>query len=195
METIRKELESLPVSSMLKMEGKEYTVQATVTFQELYQGTGSSSWVRRGKQSKGIILTHNLLLVRIPSQEGGKYIWLRLSPQGEVSNLREFYKGGNSPGEWGPARRFAKQGQTGDVLYKLFETQWNVKDIGTFELSVNGESQWFKEGDRLYFVTSQRSDNSQWLLYLDARPGEAQGTGGAFLGEEINPEELVEEVL
>lgn len=189
------ELETLPVNAMLKMEGKEFTVQASITFHELYQQSGSSQWIRRGKHSRGLVLNKNLLLIRIPKEEGGKYVWLKLLPREEAPTLQEFYKGGDSPGEWGPARRFAKQGQRGEVLYTLFGHRWMVKDIGAIEASVEGKSPWISGGDRLHFVSSQHTDGMQWLLYLDARPGEASGTGGVFVGTEFNPIELVEEVL
>ena len=189
------ELETLPVSSMLKMEGKESTVTASITFYELYQASGSSSWVRQGKHSRGLVLNRNIFLLRLPLEEGGKYFWLKLAPHKKTSNLRAFYKGGDSPGEWGPARRFAKQNQSGEVRYQLFETQWIVKDIGKFEVVSDGETTWMTSGDQLYFVTSQSTQDQRWLIYLDARPGEAQGTGGAFVGEAFNPSETVEEVL
>ena len=190
-----KELEKLPVNSMVKMDGKEYGIAASVTFHELYQTGGSSAWVRRGKQSRGLVLSNKQLLLRVPAEEGGRYVWLRLKPTTEASNLRGFYKGGDSPGEWGPARRFAKQEQSGEVLYDLLGTKWQVRDIGTLEVEVDGESAWLHSGDRLYFVTSQAVAQNEWLVYLDARPGEAQGTGGLFRGVAFQPNELIEEVL
>ena len=189
------ELETLPVKAMVRIDGKEHDVQASLTFHELYQASGSSAWSRRGKQSRGLALSGPLLLVRLPAQEGGKYVWLKLTPTREASNLRAFYKGGDSPGEWGPARRFAKQDQSGEVLYRLLDTQWQVNDIGTLEIEMTGESAWFAQGDKLYFVTSQATTQSEWLVYFDARPGEAQGTGGLFRGVAFQPNELIEEVL
>lgn len=195
MTTFAHELESLPVNSMVKIGGTEFTVSAALTLHELYQQTASSPWSRRGKVSRGLVLGSSLFLLRVPAEEGGQYVWLKLSPVKEASNLRAFYKGGDSPGEWGPARRFAKQEQVGEVLYRLLETQWQVKDIGKVEVQMDGDSPWFRERDQLYFVTSQATSQHEWLVYFDARPGEGQGTGGLFRGIPFTPSELIEEVL
>ena len=89
----------------------------------------------------------------------------------------------------------AKQDQSGEVLYDLLGVKWQVKDIGTLEVTMDGESSWFQAGDRLYFVTSKSVSSPEWLAYLDARPGEARGTGGLFRGMAFQPDELIEEVL
>ena len=195
MDKLAQELETLPVRSMVKIGGKEQTVVASITLQELYQQEGSSTWIPRGKHSRGLVLDHQQLLLRLPQQEGGSYHWLQLQLVTAASSLREFYKGGDSLGEWGPARRFAKQQQTGEVRYRLLDTDWYVRDIGTFQVDMEGESPICHHGDRLYFVTSHTPSANEWLLYLDARPGEAQGTGGLFRGVPFIPSELIEEVL
>ena len=39
----------------------------------------------------------------------------------------------------------------------------------------------------LYFVTSKEKNGDRWLVYLDARKGEAKGSGGLFLLEPFEP--------
>lgn len=193
--SMQTELYQVEVNTAITFRERQYTVRSAMTLQELYQPGGSSSWMRRNKESEAIGLTSSLLLARIPVEESGNYHWLACHLLQEASSLREFFKGGDSPGEWGPARRFGKQGQTGEVLYRLLDAQWQVRDIGAFEAQVKGDNPWIKDGDRLYFVTSQGVNESRWLWYLDARPGEARGTGGLFSGEVFDPEEAITEVL
>ena len=128
--------------------------------------------------------------MRLPVKEGGQYQWLKMSVKDYASNLGNFYKGDGIPG---PAKKFAMSKQSEEVAYTLFNKSWNVTDIGTFEVASDKDHKALKHGDRVYFVTSKGENN--WLLYLDARHGEARGTGGVFIGVQINPEADIASVL
>lgn len=195
MSSVTKELRSISVRSSVKLEGIERTVQAVVTLHELYQQAGRKEWIRQGKASRVIVLSGSVLLVSLPMSDSGKYHWVLGTPQRESSNLREFYRGGEAIESWGPARKFAKNGQVEPVAYELLGGTWSVTDIGAFEAEVQGHCDWILQGDRLYFVTSRLGSDPIWLFYWDARPGEARGTGGLFRGVGINPDMVIESIL
>jgi hypothetical protein len=107
--------------------------------------------------------------------------------------LSQFYRGGDDPASWGPARKFAKANQASEVSYDLFHKKWQVVDIGAFEVDCDGNCKGIQTGDQLHFVTSKA--NSDWLIYLDARKGIARGTGAILVGTEFNPEEEIDFTL
>ena len=189
----RNELLDSIATQAVTLGGKTRTILASIFLHELYQREGSKEWTRRGKTSKGIFLAGDIWILKVPSTEGGGYEWLKLSPIKPPSNLRGFYKGGDSSESWGPARKFAKLGQEEPVSYSLLGKEWDVVDIGAFEAEVSGKTEVSETGDRFYFVTSRKEN--EWLVYLDSRTGEAKGTGGLFLGNSFEPNETIEEIL
>ena len=190
---ITEELSKLKAGQAISIEGKEKTVKFVGTLNEMIQRSGSTEWVKGGKWFKVIFVSGGIWFANIPSEESGRYVWLLLEQKRYSSNLRQFYKGGDSLETWGVARKFAKSEQKEPIPYELDGQKWEVVDIGTFQVEGDGDSETAKNGDRLYFVTSKGISN--WLLYLDARPGESKGTGGLFEGKEFNPNELIESVL
>lgn len=194
MTTLKVELENINENQAIIIDGKDRTVLCVATLNELYQRSGSTEWIPNGKVSKAILLAGDIWLMRIPSKEGGTYEWIKFSPKNYSSNLREFYKGGDNPESFGPARKFAKSKQTAEVIYSLFDKEWQVVDIGAFSIQGSKSNEYLKEGDRMHFVTSKCKDGS-WLLYLDARHGEAKGTGGAFIGSSFQPEVEIQSIL
>ena len=167
---------------MVKIDGKELTVVDKFDFVELTQQAGSSSWISTGKKSRALLLANGIWLMKIPTKDSGKYVWLKLTCKEDASTLGNFYKGSDTPG---PARKFAQGGQSKEVNYKLYDKSWSVVDIGAFKVECSNKSDILKDNDKIYFVTSKGSD--EWLVYLDARPTESKGTGGVFIGQEFNP--------
>ena len=198
-------LQDVKAGGALTLDRKERTVLAVIGLGEMYQRAGSTEWISRGRKSQLIVLAGEVLLARIPAAEGGSPVWLRLHPctlsrsssvpRRLPADVRQFYRGGDALAQWGPARKFAKQEQSGEVRYTLLGTEWQVADLGAFHASVAGECEWVKSGDHLYFVTSRSVQQREWLWYLDARPGEAQGSGGVFRGVPFDPAVDVEAVL
>lgn len=187
---IKTQLEELTIQNAVDIDGKERTVMAVLDLHELFQQGGSTSWEGNGKTSKAILLAGDIWLVRIPSKEAGEYVWVKFQVKDYSSSLRDFYKGDATPG---PAKQFAMNKQRVEVPYNLFNQDWKVTDIGTF-LVQGTDNKALKNGDRIYFVTS-RGENDTWLLYLDARHGEAKGTGVALVGKSFDPEAEVESIL
>lgn len=176
---------------MIKIDGKELSVTCRINLIELCQDRGSSSWRPNGNKSQAVCLANSTWLFRIPSKERGDYIWLKMNIKDKSSNLGAFYRGNS---EAGPAKKFAMSGQTQEVSYELFDKKWTVRDIGAFSIEViSGSSEMLKSDDRIHFVTSK--GESDWLLYLDSRHGEAKGTGGSLIGTEFKPEVDVESTL
>lgn len=176
---------------MISLNGKELTVLGKFDLCELFQGTPGGPWSRNGKRSRAVLLAGDVWLVRIPRKEAGEPIWLKMEVKEYASSLGAFYRDGD--GDGGPAKKFAKAGQSVEIPYDLFGQHWKVEDIGAF--LVEGDShKGMKDLDRLYFVTSKGEDN-RWLLYLDARHGEAKGTGMVLMGESFNPEVDIQSTL
>ena len=161
----------------------EKAIKASVTLNEMFQRQPNSPWSKTGLVSKVLVLAGDILIFKVPSEEAGKPTWLK-GEEVTVSGLGKFYKGTDaSPG---PARVFKQNDQSDPVPYYLPKNItpkiiWKVVDIGTFDTEVDGASDNFYSGDRLYFVTSKEKDGDRWLVYLDARKGEANGSGGLFL--------------
>lgn len=172
------------------IDGKELTVVSKLKLRELYQQLPDKQWRESGKESLAFQLANEIWLFKIPMKEAGKYIWLKMKVLEYVSNLGSFYKGDDA--NFGPARKFAKGNQQTEILYSLYDTEWKITDIGTFSVIGNSE-EILINGDRVYFVTSK--NEKEWLLYLDARKGEAKGSGGVFRGEEFNPDTDIQSVL
>jgi hypothetical protein len=158
---------------------------------------GDSSWLKTGTVFKALALAGNVWIFKVPSQEGGKPIWLKATELDSMS-LMNFYKGGD--GKPGPARIFKNNGQSEPVPYELPNSltpgvTWKVVDIGAFNVEIDGECDNAMAGDLLYFVTSREQDGERWLIFLDARKKEARGSGGLFLGERFEPSVDVSDLL
>lgn len=193
MDKLKIELETLTVGQAVTIAGKELTVKFYAIMHEMCQAAGSKEWVRNGKTSRAIALADGTWFFRVPKKEAGEYAWIMASQVEQSSSLREFYRGGDAPEAWGPARKFAKSGQMEKVQYERFGKVWLMTDIGTFDVAGQQDSEAMCVGDRMYFVTSM--SNQEWLLYFDARHGEARGTGGAWIGKIIDPEDVIEAIL
>lgn len=170
---------------------RERAVLASVTLHEMTQVTDDAPWSRTGVESKGVLLAGDVWIWKIPGRESGKPAWFK-GTELETFPLESFYKGEDDPALHGPARKFFHNGQSAPVPYELPNDltpgiTWNLVDIGRFEASVDGSCENIEEGDMLYFVTSREKSGDRFLLYLDARKGEARGTGGLFLGTPFEP--------
>jgi len=192
-----KQLEGASVQQTVTLTGEsERAIQASVNLHEMHQKTSNSPWSRTGAISKALVLAGGIWIIKIPSQEGGKPIWLRAT-EIESMSLMSFYKG--KEGSPGPARIFRENGQSEPVPYELPKltpgVTWEIIDIGTFDAEVDGECDNAQNGDRLYFVTSREQGGDKQLIYLDARKGEAKGSGGLFLGEKFDPSVEVSSLL
>lgn len=177
-------------NQIVTVDGKERKVNAVITLYELCQVEGSKEWRANGRLSKAALLAGELWFFYIPSEEGGKHVWLKMRQEEEALNatLTKLYKGTDqAPGY---ARKFAQSNQTAVVEYELLGKKWAIKDIGAFRVEALGGNEQMSTGDRLYFVTSRGPEGS--LLFLDARHGEAVGRGGLFVGTEFNPENEIE---
>lgn len=131
--------------------------------------------------------------MRIPAKEAGQYVWVKFSVKEYASSLGGFFKG---DAQAGPAKMFAMGKQRQEIPYSLFDQTWKVTDIGTFkvECSAKKDNKGLMNEDRIYFVTSKGADKS-WMLYLDARHGEARATGAVLIGEEFNPDTDIDSIL
>ncbi|MFA6383278.1 MAG: hypothetical protein WCX17_02550 [Parcubacteria group bacterium] len=175
----------------------ERSVLASVALHEMTQTSKEAPWSRTGNVSKGLVLSKEIFIFKVPGREGGQPKWLR-AQEIETYSLKQFYRGKDE--ESGPAKQFHLNGQITPVPYQLPGgltpgVTWKVVDIGTFDVGVDGESGNFVSGDRLYFVTSIEEGGMRWLLYLDARKGEAKGSGGLFIGEPFEPSVEVSDLL
>lgn len=177
--------------------GDEREVKASISFHEMTQLSTGASWSKTGNASKALVLAGQVFIFKMPSREGGKEVWLK-AKEIETFRLQQFYVGTKE--SFGPAKQFHKNGQTLPVPYELPNNltpgiTWEVVDIGTLDVEVDGNSKNFKTGDRLYFVTSNERGGEHRLLYLDARQGESRGTGGLFICEPFEPSVEVSDLL
>lgn len=177
----------------------ERAVEALVELKEMFQQRPNSVWEQTGSLSKALRLAGGIWIFKVPSQESGRYRWLK-GEEIESMSLENFYKGTDA--EPGPARKFKMNGQTSPVSYSLpsnldgtLTGTWQVVDIGRFNAQVKGQCEQISDRDVLYFVTSREENGEKWLLYLDARKGEAKGTGGLFLLEPFEPSVDISEIL
>lgn len=176
----------------------ELQVIAAVVLQPLWQEVeGESAWEPYPKREpcKALKLGRGIWIFRIPKKEQGQYFWVVGNEIDAPPRLKEFFRGTDS--NPGPARQFRENEQTDPVAYHFpgdRKTDWSVVDIGAFGIAVEGTSHEMVTGDRLYFVTS-KTDAGEWLLFLNARGGEAQGTGMLFRGKEFEPDVEVTQLL
>ncbi|MDO8668859.1 MAG: hypothetical protein Q7K65_01020 [Candidatus Buchananbacteria bacterium] len=175
----------------------ERAVQSSIILNEMYQSSSNAPWSRTGSSSKALVLSGGIWIFKIPSREAGRPTWLK-GKEISSTGLGRFYKGtSEAPG---PARIFKQNDQTDPVPYSLPNNLtpniiWEVVDIGTFDAEVDRENDNINSGDRLYFVTSKEQNGQRWLIYLDARKGEAKGSGGLFSLEEFEPSVDVTDLL
>lgn len=174
------------------MDGKELTVTSKVSLWEMFQRPPDKTWIKGSKKSLAFQLANDMWIFKIPAKEGGEYVWIKAKLVEKGSVLASFYKGGDSPDTYGPAKAFAKNNQTREIDYNLYDKNWKVIDIGTFFIEGEAE-ELLKDGDRIYFVTSK--NGNERLFYLDSRKGEANGCGGVFIGEVFNPDVDIQSVL
>jgi len=181
---------------------KPRAVQAAVSLYEMTQLTPeikNSPWSRTGVVSRAIVLAGNIWIMKVPGREGGKPEWFK-AREIETYPLQKFYTGGNESSSFGPARKFKTNGQTSPVPYSLPNdltpgVTWQVVDIGRFNAEIDGKSDNLENNDNIYFVTSRERGGDRYLIYLDARKGEARGPGGLFMGTPFEPDEDVMEML
>jgi hypothetical protein len=177
---------------------KERQIIASVSLYEMTQNFKDAPWSRTGLISKCLILSGGIYIFKMPSQESGKPIWLK-AEEIETLTLLQFYLG-ESKENPGPARLFNQKKQTVPIPYELPNELtpgviWEVIDIGTLNVEIDGESDIFIQGDRQYFTTSREKDGKRRLLFLDARRPEAKGTGGLFLCEQFEPSVEIMDIL
>jgi hypothetical protein len=180
---IREKLKKVQKGQIINLTGEgDKVVKASITLHEMTQEYKNAPWSKTGVVSKTVLLSGGIWIFKIPSREAGKSIWLR-GKELDTMALAVFYKG--TPENPGPGRIFNSNGQSKPVPYQLPSgltngTTWNVVDIGTFFIETSGSCENAETGDRIYFVTSREDGGNRWLLYLDARKGEARGSGGLF---------------
>lgn len=181
---------------------KERAVVATVALYEMTQldsERDNCPWTRTGVVSRAIVLAGDIWILKVPGREGGKPAWFKATEL-ETFPLQAFYKGGDEPSMYGPARQFKMNDQTAPVSYTLPHNLvpgaiWNIVDIGMFDAEVEGNCENVENKDRLPFVTSREKDGDRFLIYLDARKGEAKGSGGLFLGTPFEPDAEIMDML
>jgi hypothetical protein len=186
-----------PTQTISLLGESERAVLASASLYEMTQISHGAPWTRTGAISKALAIAGGIFILKMPGREGGKPIWLK-GEEVETFPLKDFYIGtGESPG---PARKFKQNNQSSPIDYILPnnltpDVTWQVVDIGTLQTEVEGESENFENGDRLYFVTSNEKGGQKRLLYLDARKGEARGTGGLFICDPFEPSVDIQEIL
>ena len=187
---VKEQLNEAPSGSTVTLIGeRERAIQASVTLHEMFQATKSSPWSRTGNVSRALVLAGDVWIFKVPSREAGKPVWLRAIELPSFS-LTRFYRGSES--EPGPAKLFNNNEQSDPVPYELPKDltpgiSWEIIDIGAFKAEVDGSCDNVSGGDMLYFVTSREQGGERRLIYLDARKGEANGSGGLFLAEPFEP--------
>lgn len=175
----------------------ERQILASISLYEMTQVGKGAPWTKTGAVSKILSLAGGIFIFKMPSMEGGKPTWLK-AEEIETLPLGSFFVGSQeSPG---PGRIFYRKNQAETVDYELPNgltpgVTWQVVDIGTLDVDVDGESENFIDDDRLYFVTSTEKGGTRRLLNLDARKGEAKGAGGLFLCEPFEPSVDIKEIL
>lgn len=194
-------LKTSQAKQIIKLTGEfvDRSIVASIDFYELTQMYKGAPWTRTGVISKALCLSGGIWIFKIPSRDAGKATWLKAS-EIDTPSLMPFYKGGDKPGEKGPARLFKENGQVEPISYQLPRNLtpgviWEIADIGAFNPEVSGDTENVVAGDRLYFVTSKEQKGERWLLFLDARRGEAKGTGGLFLAEQFEPSVDIMEII
>jgi hypothetical protein len=196
--TVDQKLQRLSNRQTVRLIEGELSVVASVELQPMWQRIeGSGPWEPFPKRKKctALSLTRSIWVFKIPKKEQGENFWLKGSLIDEPPNLMSFFKG--TVAAPGPARKFRMNGQTDPVPFKLSgdrKNAWKVVDIGTFGVTVDGSCHELETGDIIYFVTA-KTDDGKWLLFLNARKGEAAGTGGLYLLEEFEPETEVMDLL
>ncbi|NCS97239.1 MAG: hypothetical protein GW762_01460 [Candidatus Pacebacteria bacterium] len=175
--------------------GGDSVVTASMTLtpktQEMF---GERRWVTKPEGPSKAVWVGNEWIFRIPSAEGGNFVWMKGTLIPTLGSLADFYKGDdNDPG---PAKLFKNLGQNiygKEIVYSLpggltQGTQWRVHDIGKFFFDVEGNTDGIVyDGDRTFFVTSRQMEGTDWLFYIDARD-EARGRGGLFRCTPFDPE-------
>jgi hypothetical protein len=164
-------------------------VVSGIDLHELFKQSEHAPWQTTGNISRVVLLTGGVYIFKVPETEGGKHVWY----QAEVLDslpLHQFYIGDTTTK--GPARLFRENDQSQPVPYELPQrltsgVTWEVIDIGAFKAEVRGKNDLVKDGDQLYFVTSRERGGDRVLLYLDARKGEARGSGGLFVCTPFSP--------
>lgn len=177
----------------------ELSVVAKVTLTPLWQAAGSKVWTPKPRASPctAVQLAGGKWMFKVPAREQGPPRWL----QGTVisgADPTDFFKGTNE--NPGPAREFRMNKQTRPVHFTLPENwtpgvRWKTVDLGAFSVECDGRTDEMTTGDRLYSVTAEEVDGGHWLLFLDARQGEAAGTGGLFFCNEFEPDAEVKSIL
>lgn len=180
MDNVIDQLEANSVNSIMLL-GKELSIKANLTLHELYQNTGQPEWYNSGKTSRLIILADDTVILRIPKEENGEYVWVEAKIIEAASKHMPFFKGDST--NPGPARRFAASRETARVMFDLFGKSWKITDLGA--VKINGDCDIARNRDQLYYVIATQHD--EWMLYLDARIGEAKGTGAMIIGKAFNP--------
>lgn len=184
----------------------ERRVLSGITLAELWQRSGSTRWTPKGGKSVGIMLAGDIWLMRVPTTEGGEPAWYKFQYVRSMG-LAAFFKGGDTPSVYGPARKFAKvYKQTQPVKFTfpqdVLPGRWQVTDVGAFGAQLNGgdavETTLIADGDLQMFVSGDEVGGTRRFLFLDPRqePGfTTRGRGGLFVGEPFSPEEEVSDIL
>lgn len=178
---------------------RERSVQAAFTLHEMSQKRSTAPWTKTGAKSRVLELAGGVWIFKVPSREGGKPQWLKVT-EVQTTSLMSFYKGTET--DPGPAKLFRQNKQSDPVPYTLPRNlmpgvTWEVVDIGAFTVEFDGEgkSDNFSAGDHLYFVTSQEKGGVRWMIFIDARKGEAVGPNGLYVGEPFVPSADVQDLL
>jgi hypothetical protein len=179
------QLQRVAVGQFITYMGSNLRVLATIALTELQQFGSSRTWQSTGRHFRLIQLSGDILLVHMPFGEGEFLHWFKMDAR-SARGMTEFL-GGSS----GPARRFAASDQQADVRFD-WSGRWRMVDIGTFDFSVSG-SGFLSNRGRCRHVMAKEVGGDRWFLFFDLMEG--SGSDALWIGEQFDPEVVVEDVL
>lgn len=193
-------LEVVETKQTIRLLGEdlERQVLATVAFNEMTQVRKDSPWTKTGNVYRAVRLAGDIWIFKIPSQEGGEPMWVKAEKKASPGGLMDFYRGTDETP--GPARKFKNNGQSEPVAFSFparmkDATEYEIIDIGRFQVSVDGTAEGFISGDNYPFVTVREQGGKTFILDLEAKKDLAQGSGGFFKGEQFEPDIDIAELL
>lgn len=202
-------LQVVDARQMIELDGKEFTVRSSVTWQEMWQereGVKTSPFVPKPKGIglKMLGLDGDMFIIKMRTREGGKPIWLK-SKKVLGKKLMTFFAGTDAVP--GPARILRMNKQETPVPFNfpgsggLPSGVWSAVDIGRLNVAeMTGQSDIVHPGDNFPFVMCREGKEEDgysagWVVYLDQRPELAEGEGGLFVCVEFRPSQEIQTLL
>lgn len=141
------------------------------------------------REFKAVTLSGNRLLVEHPESEGGPLRFFLYESERTPAGFPEMLSGTRE--EPGPAARFAKSGQSGEVTLEALGRTWQLKDIIWVDVE-NESGRLFVRPDhggkkaRVAMLLSVNTANAdEWMLFADLRSG--QGSDTLWVGRQFDP--------